>query len=317
MLGCGVVWPRGLDFLYQRFSSLLDDEACQFRNQQSRTALKFGDHSSIRDSWPIAFSGCPRGPRVACETRCPKHAGPNLPAETRSRTRVSREPDGHRQRRSPGWSGLDQRHSNCLWFQMLGVEAHSLLPYDQYDRGNLSCQGQTRHLRPQALGQQSGVELLKRTGFAGGHDRRSLKQILQIVIAVSVQSADGALFLHSFELPVNTTVISAALCLDAKSAVRPQLPLGAETMRSLQDAKQHGGPDRTDRGDLAEQFPRLVFLALRQQLPPHFLTHRSQRIELLVIKLGPPAHSRFTDLPKPLDTMARCIHLLAGTRNGP
>jgi hypothetical protein len=23
-----------------------------------------GDHGSIRDSWPIAFSGCPRGPRV-------------------------------------------------------------------------------------------------------------------------------------------------------------------------------------------------------------------------------------------------------------
>src|ERR1700693_1078379 len=27
----------GLGFLYQRFSSLLGDEACQFRNQQSRT----------------------------------------------------------------------------------------------------------------------------------------------------------------------------------------------------------------------------------------------------------------------------------------
>src|SRR5580658_2416857 len=58
--------------------------------------VKCGDHGSIRDSWPIAFSGCPRGPRVACETRCPKHAVPNLPAETRSRTRVSREPDSHR-----------------------------------------------------------------------------------------------------------------------------------------------------------------------------------------------------------------------------
>ena len=60
----------GLGFLYQRFSSLLRDEACQFRNQQSRTVVKFGDHSSIWDSWPIAFSGCPRGPRVGCETRC-------------------------------------------------------------------------------------------------------------------------------------------------------------------------------------------------------------------------------------------------------
>jgi hypothetical protein len=58
----------GLGFLYQRFSSLLRDEACQFRNQQSRTVVKFGDHSSIGDSWPIAFSGCPRGTRVGCET---------------------------------------------------------------------------------------------------------------------------------------------------------------------------------------------------------------------------------------------------------
>src|SRR5271170_168429 len=63
-----------------------------------QNVVKFGDHSSIRDSRPIAFSGYPRGPRVACETRCPKHAAPNLPAETRSRTRVSREPDGHCQR---------------------------------------------------------------------------------------------------------------------------------------------------------------------------------------------------------------------------
>src|SRR5258707_15790507 len=70
-------------------------------------------------------------------------------------------------------------------------------------------------------------------------------------------------------------------------------------------------------GDLAEQFPRLVFLALREQLPPHLLTHRPQRIELLVVKLGPPAHSRFADLPEPLGPMARCIDLLAGTRNGP
>ncbi len=65
VFGCGTWRPRGLGFFYQRFSSLLRGEACQFQNQQSRTALKFGDHSSIWDSWPIAFSGCPRGPRVA------------------------------------------------------------------------------------------------------------------------------------------------------------------------------------------------------------------------------------------------------------
>src|SRR5580658_1001040 len=30
-----------------------------------QNVVKFGDHSSIGDSWPIAFSGYPRGPRVA------------------------------------------------------------------------------------------------------------------------------------------------------------------------------------------------------------------------------------------------------------
>ena len=59
-----------------------------------------GDHSSIGDSWPIAFSGCPRGPKVDCETECPRHTAPNLSAETRSRTRVFREPEGHRQKKS-------------------------------------------------------------------------------------------------------------------------------------------------------------------------------------------------------------------------
>jgi hypothetical protein len=66
---------------------------------------------------------------------------------------------------------------------MLGVEARSSLPHDQDDGGNLPGQGQPRHLRPDALGQQCGVDLLKRTRFARGHDSRALKQILQIVIA--------------------------------------------------------------------------------------------------------------------------------------
>src|SRR6516165_8304281 len=87
----------------------------------------------------LEISGYPKGPRVGGETTCPRHTAPNKSAETRSRTRVSREPDGHRQRRSPGWSGLDRRHSSCLWFQMFGVEDYSFLPHDQYDSGNFSC----------------------------------------------------------------------------------------------------------------------------------------------------------------------------------
>ena len=112
-----------------------------------------GDHSSIWDSWPIAFSGYPRGPRVAWETGCPRHTG------LTNQLRLALEPeclensDGHRQRNPQRWCGSAQKHSSCLWFQILGVEAHSSLPHDQHDGGNLPGQGQTRHLRPDALGQ--------------------------------------------------------------------------------------------------------------------------------------------------------------------
>jgi hypothetical protein len=99
VLSCGARQPRGLGFLYQRFSSLLCNEASRFQNQQA-VRWSSGDHSSIWDSWPIAFSGYPRGPRVVCETAGPRDTAPNLSAETRSRTRVSPEPDGHRQRKS-------------------------------------------------------------------------------------------------------------------------------------------------------------------------------------------------------------------------
>src|SRR5215472_9350555 len=67
----------------------------QFRNQQAERRSS-GDHGSIWDSWPIAFSGYPRGPRVFHETRCPRHTASRALPETRSRTKVSREPDGTR-----------------------------------------------------------------------------------------------------------------------------------------------------------------------------------------------------------------------------
>src|SRR5579864_8596525 len=105
---CSAQWPSDLGFFYQRFSSPV---ATKPISSETRKAERWSgaNHGSIGDSWPIAFSGYPRGPRVACETKCPRHILPNLSAETRSRTRASQEPDGHRQRRSPGWSGFDPR----------------------------------------------------------------------------------------------------------------------------------------------------------------------------------------------------------------
>ena len=171
---CRALWPSDLGFLYQRFSLLVATKLSVLKPAKQKR-WSGANHGSIRDSWSMAFSGCPRGPRVACETKCPRHIVPNFTAETRSRTRVSQEPDGHHRRRSPAWSGLDQRHSSCLWFQRLGVEAHSSLPYDQHDRGNFSSQGQARHLRPHPFGQQRLIEPLEWTRLGRGNDCRALE----------------------------------------------------------------------------------------------------------------------------------------------
>src|ERR1700693_2734241 len=64
-------------------------------------------------------------------------------------------------RRNPGMGGLGRKHSSCLWFQMLGVEADSFLPNDQRDRCNFARQCQACHLQPHPLGNQSRVLLSK------------------------------------------------------------------------------------------------------------------------------------------------------------
>ena len=153
---------------------------------------------------------------------------------------------------------------------MIGVEAHSLLPNNQNNGGNLSGQSQPRHLRSHALGQQCRVKLLERAGFGGSDDRRSLEQILQIVIAILVQSAHLDRFFLALKLAFDYLVIGAAVHFDTQTTVGPQLPVGAEPVRRLQDPQQHRRPDRTDRGNLAEPFPDLVLLALHKQISSYF-----------------------------------------------
>src|SRR6516162_2316706 len=60
-----------------------------------------------------------------------------------------------------------------------------------------------------------------------------------------------------------------------------------------------------------------VFLTLGQHILPNLLAQYSQRIQLLVIKFGPPAHPQFADLREPFFAMAWCIHLLAGAWDAP
>ena len=64
---------------------------------------------------------------------------------------------------------IGSRHSSCLWFQMLGVEAHSFLPDQQGDGRHLARQRQARDFRPDPLGQQGIVKLFERARLRSGH----------------------------------------------------------------------------------------------------------------------------------------------------
>jgi hypothetical protein len=63
-----VVWV----FSTSGFHRFLATKPVSSETSKAETVVKFGDHGSIGDSWPIAFSGHPRGPRVKSETTCPR-----------------------------------------------------------------------------------------------------------------------------------------------------------------------------------------------------------------------------------------------------
>src|SRR5579864_6112071 len=70
---CAAVWV----FTTSGFHRFLATTPVRSETNKAERWPNGGDHSSIWDSWPIAFSGYPRGPRVGCETGCPRHTAPN------------------------------------------------------------------------------------------------------------------------------------------------------------------------------------------------------------------------------------------------
>src|SRR5260370_384160 len=88
-------------------------------------------------------------------------------------------------------------------------------------------------------------------------------------------------------------------------------------MGCLHQRDQQRCPDRPDPRDLAQQFPRLVLLALNQHIPPHFLAQGPQGIEWRVVVSGAPGGAGFVVLAKPFRAVAWCVDLSAATGDGP
>src|SRR5713101_7746639 len=125
---------------------------------------------------------------------------------------------------------------------------YSFLPDDESDRRNLSRQGEASHCWLHAFGEQALVEIVEHSLAAAGHTRRTLEDGFHIVIMILIEPTQLLGFLGTLQLSSHVTVLRAVARLNRETAVGPQLPLGAETMRGLDQCDEQRGSDRADRG---------------------------------------------------------------------
>jgi hypothetical protein len=123
------------------------------------------------------------------------------------------------------------------------------------------------------------------SGLGCRYGSSTFEQIFQFVIVTSIQPTDRGWLLRALQLAPDIMVLGTAVRFDPKPDVSPELPLGAKTMRCLQDGEDECRPDRADEGNLAQQFCCAVFGSLGQQIASHVLAQRSQHIELLIREL--------------------------------
>ena len=83
-------------------------------------------------------------------------------------------------------------------------------------------------------------------GTRGPYPGGTLEQVLQIVIVVAIQSTNRGRFLRALQFSLDETLFGTAVRFDPKSAVGPELSLGTETMRCLNQSDQQNRPDRAD-----------------------------------------------------------------------
>ena len=131
---------------------------------------------------------------------------------------------------------------------MFCVETRSFLPNQQSDGRDLARQGEPRQMRFHPAGDGSLVEVLERSSGSSRPRGCTLEDIFQIVVMVEVEPADGQDFLGAFELATDETIFSAGVRPQRQSTVSPQLPLGAEAIRRLDQSAQQSGADRANAG---------------------------------------------------------------------
>ena len=133
------------------------------------------------------------------------------------------------------------RRSSCLPFQLFWIETLSFLPNAQSDRGNLPGYGQTSHGRLHPRGQQGGIEISGRTGRGTGPGGGTVEQILQLMIVILIEAAEGRLSLRTLQLAASQAVFPAgpgpqpAKRYSPLARVRNARPLYAQSCRLVRN----------------------------------------------------------------------------------
>src|SRR5258708_14420660 len=234
--------------------------------------------------------------------------------DTLPRTGASQEPIGyHRGMKTLGDHLGSIRCSSCLRLQLFCVETFLLLPKCQRNGRDLARECQTRHLRLHAFGQQTRIEIVERSSGTAGPGGRTLEDLFHLMVVISIQTTNLLGFLGALQLSAHKAELRTVMGLNAQTTVGPQLTLAAKPVRSLHQRDQAGGSNRTDAGNLAQQFRRLMFPALGQKLRSQVAPQALQSIQLLIEQLGSPAHPGLWNLVSPLLPVARAIDLGSAT----
>ncbi len=90
-------------------------------------------------------------------------------------------------------------------------------------------------MRLHTSGKASLIKVLEGSIGRGRTRRCTLEDILQIVVMVKVEPTDGQELLGACELATDDAVFPTGVGPQGQSTVGPELPLGAKTVRCLDD----------------------------------------------------------------------------------
>src|SRR3984893_4431096 len=129
-----------------------------------------------------------------------------------------------------------------------------------------------------------------------GPGGRALVDFFHLMVVISIQPTNLLGFLGALHLSAHKAVLRTIAGLNAQPAVGPELPLAAKPVRGLHQPDQTGGSNRTDAGNLAQQFRGLMFPTLGQELGSYVSPQDLQSVQLLIEQLCAAAHAGLRNL---------------------